>query len=431
MSGRDPVSARPVPAQGPVPARDPLSAGDPVSGRDPVPGRDPVSGRDPVPGGGRVPRPPEWPARTPWPAHDHASRRDRLRQAFAAAGIDLLLVTAPANVAYLSGFTGSNGQLVVSSRADDDRLITDARYEERAASEAPALPVALSRDPVAVALDLGGAARLGVEAEHLSWSTARELQRRATDHGTEVVPTAGLVEALRVVKDETELVRLRRACELTVAALDWLVEEVAAVGRTERELATALERRFVDLGADGVAFPSIVASGPHSAIPHHRATDRALAAGDLLTIDCGALLDGYHADFTRTFAVGHLTPDLVAVHELVQAAQEAGRRASVAGSTGGEVDAAAREVITAGGHAERFVHGTGHGVGLDIHEAPTVARGARATLEARTAMTVEPGVYLPGSGGVRIEDTLVITADGPPTTLTTARRDLRVLPRGR
>jgi Xaa-Pro aminopeptidase len=365
------------------------------------------------------------------PAHDHADRRDRLRSRLEDAGADLLLVTAPANVAYLSGFTGSSGQLLIGADASADRLVTDGRYEERAAHEAPSLDLVLSRDPAGAALTHAPGDRLGVEAHHLTWSAARHLERRAEDSRTQVVATTGLVEALRSVKDAAELARLARACELTVAALDWLVDEVVAIGRSERELATALERRFIDLGADGVAFPSIVASGPNSSVPHHSPTSRPLEVGDLLTVDCGALVGGYHADFTRTFAIGHLDDELVAVHELVQSAQAAGRRAAVGGSTGGEVDAAARQVIEAAGHGDRFVHGTGHGVGLDIHEAPAVARGARATLEPRTAMTVEPGVYLPGLGGVRIEDTIVVTADGPPTLLTTAPHDLRVLPRGR
>jgi Xaa-Pro aminopeptidase len=366
-----------------------------------------------------------------WPAHDHVGRRERLRARCSDDGIDLLFVTTPANVAYLSGFTGSNGQLLIASHASEDRLVTDARYEERAAAEAAGLEVILSREPVGIALEAAGDARVGAEADHLTWARARDLERRAAEGDAEVVPTRGLVEALRVTKDAAELARLTHACELTIAALAWLVEEVVAVGRTERELATALERRFVDLGADGVAFPAIVASGPNAAIPHHTPSDRPLRSGDLLTIDCGAVVGGYHADFTRTFAIGHLDDELVAVHELVQAAQAAGRAAAVAGSTGGAVDAAAREVIEAAGHGQRFVHGTGHGVGLDIHEAPTVARGSRATLGARTVMTVEPGVYLPGIGGVRIEDTIVVAADGSPTTLTVAPRELRVLSRGR
>jgi Xaa-Pro aminopeptidase len=357
----------------------------------------------------------------------------------ADAGLDLLLVTAPSNVAYLSGFTGSNGQVLVvrdagSGEGDDDRLITDARYVARAAEEAPGMPVVLSRDPIEVALVAaqrsGGAAVLGVEAHHLTWAAARDLDDRARACGVTIEPTTGLVERLRVVKDDVEVERLRLACHLTVEALTWLVDEVVAVGRTERELAVALERRFVDLGADGVAFPSIVASGPNAAIPHHAPGDRRLQAGDLLTIDCGAQVGGYHADCTRTFAIGDVGEELTRVYEVVRAAQEAGRAAAVAGATGGDVDAAARGVVEAAGYGEAFVHGTGHGVGLDIHEAPAVAKGSRATLRAGTALTVEPGVYLPGIGGVRIEDTIVVTADGSPTVLTPAPRDLRVLPGG-
>jgi Xaa-Pro aminopeptidase len=367
-----------------------------------------------------------------WPAHDHAARRDRLRAQLAAEGIDLLLVTTPANVGYLTGFTGSNGQVLVSGRSSEDRLVTDERYEERVALEAAGIPAVLARDWDRVALEAAADGRLGVEAHHLTWAAADQLRTRASEAGsTTVVGTRGLVEALRVAKDDAELARLSRACELTVEALAWLVEEVVAVGRAERELATALERRFVDLGADGVAFPSIVASGPNAAIPHHHPSDRRLVDGDLLTIDCGAVVDGYHADHTRTFALGSPERELASVHELVQEAQAAGRRAATAGSTGEEVDAAARDVIESGGYGGRFVHGTGHGVGLDVHEAPAVARGARATLEPRTALTVEPGVYLPGLGGVRIEDTIVVTADGPPTILTNAPRELRLLPRGR
>jgi Xaa-Pro aminopeptidase len=375
-------------------------------------------------------------------AHDHAGRRDQLRALLPEEGLGLVLVTTPANVAYLSGFTGSNGQLLITLDPDGDRLITDGRYEARAADEAPGLPVVLSRDPVEVALQAataargtggggdGGAAVLGGEAGHLTWAAARDLGDRARAGGVTVEPTTGLVERLRVVKDEIEVELLRRACHLTVEALDWLVEEVVAVGRSERELAVALERRFVDLGADGVAFPSIVASGPNAAVPHHAPGDRRLQEGDLLTIDCGAKVGGYHADCTRTYAVGEVGEGLREVYALVLAAQSAGRAAAVAGATGGDVDEAAREVITAGGYGEAFVHGTGHGVGLDIHEAPAVAKGSRATLRAGTALTVEPGVYLPGIGGVRIEDTIVVTADGSPTVLTPAPRDLRVLPGG-
>jgi len=362
------------------------------------------------------------------PVPDFAGRRDRLRAGLADAGVEALLLTAPASVRWTSGFSGSNGQVLLTASAERDRLITDERYEERAAVEAPGVTVVLTRDPLGIALaSCGDGDRLGAEAAHLSWAEAADWSQRADDVGIEVRPTHGQVERLREVKDAAELARLARACQVTVDALAWLFDEVATVGRTERELATLLERRFVDLGADAVAFPSIVASGPNAAVPHHAPTDRPLRPGDLLTVDCGALVDGYHADCTRTVAIGHLDDHLAAVYAEVEAAQAAGRAAAVAGARAGDVDAACRDHLEARGYGDRFVHGTGHGVGLDIHEAPAVAKGSPATLAAATALTVEPGVYLPGVGGVRIEDTIVVTADGPPNILTTAPRALRVL----
>jgi Xaa-Pro aminopeptidase len=362
---------------------------------------------------------------------DHASRRARLRPALDAADVDLLLVTANPNVTYLSGFTGSNGQLLLAREPSDDRLVTDERYTARAAVEAPGLAVVASRDPGGAAiasLGPGGGVdhRLGVEAGHLTWAAAERLRTRAAERGVEVVATADLVETLRATKDEHEIALLAAACRVTTQALEELVSERLVAGATERELAVWLERRFVDLGADGVAFPSIVAGGPNGAVPHHAPTDRPLRRGDLVTMDCGALVGGYHADCTRTAAVGEVSGELVEVHGVVEAAQAAGRAAATAGARAGDVDAAARAVIEAAGYGTGFVHGTGHGVGLEVHEAPAVARGSAATLAAGTALTVEPGVYLPGTGGVRIEDTIVVTADGAPRVLTDIPRSLRV-----
>ena len=358
-----------------------------------------------------------------WPAHDHAARRDRVR------GDDLLLVTDPVSVRYLSGFTGTNGQLLVASDADDDRLISDERYRERAALEAPDLPLLATRDPVGAALDAVGSAdgRLAVEADHLTWAAARDLLDRAEERGVDVAPTTDRVSHHRRVKDDAEIARLAEACAITERSLAWLVAEVVAPGRSERELATVLERRFVDAGADGVAFPSIVASGPNAAVPHHEPGERTLRPGDVLTIDCGALVDGYHADHTRTVAVDHLDGQLTEVHQVVVAAQAAARAAVVAGAVAGQVDDAARSVIDAAGYGERFVHGTGHGVGLEIHEAPAVGQGSAGRLSGGMALTVEPGIYLPGLGGVRIEDTLVVAADGPARHLTDSPRDLVII----
>ncbi|MFO7961379.1 MAG: M24 family metallopeptidase, partial [Nitriliruptoraceae bacterium] len=269
--------------------------------------------------------------------------------------------------------------------------------------------------------------RLLVEDHDLSWQAGRELVARAAACRVEVEGAQRPVEALRSVKDEAEIERIAAACRLTQEGLEWLFTEVVAPGLTERELAIRLERRFIDTGADGIAFPSIVASGPNAAIPHHEPTDRQLRPGDLLTIDCGAMIDGYHADHTRTVAIGHLDERLTRVHGTVAAAQAAGIAAIRPGAVSGEVDAAARAVIEEAGFGAAFVHGTGHGVGLAIHEAPAVARGATATLRPGIVFTVEPGIYLSGLGGVRIEDTLVVTADGNARALTDTPRELRIL----
>ena len=361
------------------------------------------------------------------PAHDHAARRARARRSVEQHGSTHLLVTDPVNVRYLTGFTGSNGQLLLAPDADDDRLITDQRYDERAATSCPDLDRILDRDPFSATLTAAPSASLLVEAAHLSWQQGRELTDRAAATGVRLDDADGLLERLRLSKDDTELDRLATACALTQDALTWLFAEVVREGRSERELAIALERRFVDAGADGVAFPSIIASGPNAAIPHHEPTDRLLTAGDLLTIDCGALVDGYHADHTRTVGIDHLDAELTEIHDLVRHAQAAGIEAVHAGTTGGAVDAAARQVIEEAGYADAFLHGTGHGVGLRIHEAPSVARESAATLRPGMVLTVEPGIYLPGRGGVRIEDTLVVTSQAPARALTNTPRELRIL----
>jgi Xaa-Pro aminopeptidase len=365
-------------------------------------------------------------------AHDHVGRRQRVRDELASRGASHLLVTDPRNVRYLTGFTGSNGQVLIGLEPAADRLITDARYDERAATEAPSLERLLDRDPIGAVLPLvsGGGAEgslLLVEDHHLSWEAGRDLLERAEACGVEVAGAGRLVEVSRLIKDEAEIERIAEACRITQEGLEWLLTEVVGPGSTERELAVRLERRFIDSGADGIAFPSIVASGPNAAIPHHEPTDRQLRSGDLLTIDCGAMIDGYHADHTRTVAIGHLDEQLTRVHATVVAAQAAGIAAICPGAMSGEVDAAARAVVEEAGFGDAFVHGTGHGVGLAIHEAPAVARGTTATLRPGIVLTVEPGIYLSGLGGVRIEDTLVITADGTARTLTDTPRELRIL----
>lgn len=354
-------------------------------------------------------------------------RRDRVRAALADQGLDALLVTYLTNVRYLSGFSGSNGAVLVARDVHDDRLITDFRYITQAASECPGIDVVVER-----AVDAGGAAhavaigaaRLGFEAERMTVAAHEGL--RAAHRDLDLVPTAGLVESLRRTKDDDELAALAEACRISDAALADLLPQVR-VGMTERQVARLLDALMLDHGAEAVSFDTIVAAGPNSAIPHHRPTDRPIGAGDLLKIDFGALHAGYHADETRTFVVGaEPEPWQRELHALVARAQQAGVDALAVGAELRDVDHAARSVIAAAGHAEHFGHGLGHGVGLDIHEAPMIGYSAAGILGDRTPVTVEPGVYLPGRGGVRIEDTLVVRADGP-VSLTTTMRELLVL----
>ena len=355
------------------------------------------------------------------------ARRDRLRGRLADLGIDALLVSSPTNVRYLTGFTGSNGAVLVASQERRDRLATDFRYLTQVVDQCPDIEVVEARSVVdglaayAVSTGLG---RVGFEAAHLSVAGHAAVSDEHRD--LELVPTSGEVELLRTAKDDGELAKLAEACRLSDVALAQLLPEIR-VGLTERQIARRLEWLMLEVGADAVSFDSIVAAGPNSAIPHHSPTDRPLERGDLLKIDFGALHDGYHADETRTFVVGaDPEPWQRDLHELVARAQRAGVEALAVGADVRDVDHAARSVIAAAGHAEHFGHGLGHGVGLDIHEAPMLGHSATGILGDRTPVTVEPGVYLPGRGGVRIEDTLVVRTGGP-VSLTTTTRDLLVL----
>lgn len=348
-------------------------------------------------------------------------RRAALRARLAEAGLDGLLVTKLVNVRYLSGFTGSAGRLLVTT--DDAVLATDGRYLEQAAGEVGDLPVVDGRGLDWVRERLGSAARLGVESHALPWDAARALDTELPD--VEVAPAPHHVEELRRAKDEGELALIARACAATDAAFAALVSFLAP-GLTEREVARRLEDRLLDAGADAIAFATIVASGPNGARPHHTPGVRVLARGDLVTVDFGAAVDGYASDMTRTVALGEPAAELRETYELVRTAQAAGVAAVRDGVTAGEVDAACREPITAGGRGDRFVHPTGHALGLEIHEEPILRSGSTARLSRRMAVTVEPGVYLPGLGGVRIEDTVAVAADAA-QILTLSPKELVVL----
>jgi Xaa-Pro dipeptidase len=355
---------------------------------------------------------------------EHGTRRQRVRDAF-AAGQDAALITDLVNVRYLTGFTGSNAALLLTP--DRTVLGTDSRYRTQAAAQSPDTELLIDRATARALLteaERTGVRRLGFEAHHVTVEAHQGFLAQCPS--LELAPLGHLVEALRVVKDESELAALRQAAAIADSALAEVLEGLV-LGRTERHLARELERRMLDKGAEAAAFPSIVAAGPNSAVPHHRPTDRRIAFGDLLKIDFGARFDGYHSDMTRTFVVGSNPADWqVEIHDLVFAAQRAGREALAPGADVVSVDAAARQVIEAAGHGEHFGHGLGHGVGLQIHEAPLLAANSSGRLASGTPLTVEPGVYLEGLGGVRIEDTLVVTDEGP-ELLTLTTKELLVL----
>lgn len=354
----------------------------------------------------------------------HAVRRERLADHLTTVGAEAALVTRLVNVRYLTGFTGSNAALLVTP--EHAVLATDGRYITQSAAQAPDVERVIDRACAAALLTRAGRdglRRVAFEAHDVTVEAHQALS--GLDGAPALVPLGHAVEELRTVKDDEELALLREACAIGDRALQELFGTIAP-GRTERDIARELEGRMLDHGADGIAFETIVATGPNSAVPHHRPTDRVVEAGDLLKIDFGALYRGYHADCTRTVVIGEPADWQREIHALVREAQRAGRHALAPGVDVLTVDAAARDVITAAGYAESFTHGLGHGVGLEIHEAPSIGHNATGRLDARTPVTVEPGVYLPGRGGVRIEDTLVVR-DGEPELLTTTPRDLLVL----
>src|SRR5690606_1565002 len=363
----------------------------------------------------------------------HVDRRARLAELLTYDKLDAALVTNLTNVHYLTGLASSNAALLLTADGAAT-LATDGRYATAAADVAADVELVIERH-VAPALAVRAAAgttaaRLGVEEHHLtleSWKSIRRALDEA-DGSTELVDLGRAVEKLRTTKDDTELEALTEACAISCRALEDLYAAGRFVGRTEKEVALDLARRMYAHGADGIAFETIVAAGENSAIPHHRPGDGQIAKGDLLKIDFGAIHRGYHADCTRTSVVAAEPADWQReIYDIVQAAQRAGRQALVVGEDCLGVDTASRSVIDAGGYADQFGHGTGHGVGLQVHEAPTLGYSATGTLADRMTVTVEPGIYLPGRGGVRIEDTLVVRAAGVPDLLTPTTKDLLVL----
>lgn len=354
----------------------------------------------------------------------YAERRQRLLDEVASMELDAVLVTQLVNVRYLTGFTGSNAALLVLP--DTTVLATDGRYATQAGEQAPDIDVLVDRQLAAALVRRGDESRvrrLGFEAHHMTVAEHDAVSALVGDIA--FVRMGEPVETLRAVKDDSELELLADACRITGEAFDRIVAELRP-GRTERDVAHALEEHMRALGADGISFDTIVASGPNSAMPHHAPGDRALETGDFVKFDFGALLGGYHADMTRTVVLGAAAEWQREVYEIVAAAQRAGRAAVRPGASCRDVDAAARAVVDDSDFTGRFVHPLGHGVGLQIHERPTLTATAPDTLAERMPVTIEPGVYLPGRGGVRIEDTVVVRPDGPELLTTTTRELLEI-----
>jgi Xaa-Pro aminopeptidase len=359
-----------------------------------------------------------------------AGRMGHLRAGIDTAGVDALLVTELANVRYLTGFTGSAGVLLVTgTRAV---LVTDGRYRTQAAEQLGAAGLdgvvelcvgglQAQRQALADAATAAAVHRLGLEADHVSWSAQRHWAEDLAP--AEPVATSAVVEVLRQRKDAGELARMERAASIADAALGEVLPMLGQRPR-EDEVALALDTAMRRLGAEDRAFETIVASGENAAKPHARPTARVIGGGDPVVVDFGSIFEGYRSDMTRTFCVGGEPPGLLGrVFAVVGRAQAEGVAAVRAGVATGDVDKACRDVIAAAGWKDAFEHGTGHGVGLDIHEAPAVGPGSAAILVPGVVVTVEPGVYLAGVGGVRVEDTVVVTEDGC-RTLTRFPKDI-------
>jgi Xaa-Pro aminopeptidase len=356
---------------------------------------------------------------------DHASRRSRLHQRLEDPALDAVLITRLVNVRYLTGFTGSNGQLLAIPGGGV--FFTDSRYEEQSRREVPDLRRVIYPQKLAVALaevaSAEGLRRIGFEAAGMTYRTWREL----TDlEGIDLEPLQeDEVERLRWAKDLEEIAHLERAQEVTDAAFDRVIGKLAE-GVTERQVAFELDLAMREIGAERVGFDTIVAFGEQAAEPHHGPSERALRRGDVVKMDFGCVVEGYHSDMTRTVAFGEPETRLREIHELVLRAQLAGIEAVRSGISGGEADRAARSVIEDAGLGDRFGHSLGHGVGLEIHEGPTLRVGSEDVLPEGAVVTVEPGVYVPGLGGVRIEDAVVVGTDGCRPLPRTAK-DLLVL----
>lgn len=350
----------------------------------------------------------------------------RLREILTAQSLDAVLITCPENRRYLSGFSGSAGVLLIS--ADQATLVTDFRYWEQAAEEASHFYLAKQGsdlwESTAEWIKRSSWRRLGFEGDNLSFERVQKLQGLLKE--TEMVSISGILNQLRWVKDPGEIALLRRAEEITDRAWRKTLD-ILKPGVTEKELALEFDYQLRRNGADGSAFSTIVASGVRSALPHGAPTDKRIALGELVLIDGGALVEGYHGDMTRTVVLGRADSEQIRIYQLVLKAQKLALDGLKAGVTGKEVDGIAREFLTRSGYGEHFGHGLGHSVGLEIHEQPRLSTSETARIPAGAVITVEPGIYLPGWGGIRIEDLVVVEKNGLFNLTSSPKEDLWVI----
>ena len=337
------------------------------------------------------------------------SRLTSLRALLAPAGVDVLVVSSRENVRYLSGFSGSSGSLLIDETAA--LLVTDTRYAEQSALEAPGFEIEVSgANPSLAAARRAGSRRVGFEASAIPWDLFETMRREVETAGGALTPCRGLVEGLRVVKDAGELELIQRAVDITSAAFEETLPLVRP-GAVERDLALEIEFRMKRAGAEELSFDLIVASGPRASLPHGRAGERRIGEGEFIVFDIGARFRGYHSDMTRTVFTGRPDDRAREIYRTVLDAQQRAIARVGPGAACAEIDATARGAVDEkwpGG----FGHGTGHGVGLQVHEAPRIGPRSDETLSAGMVLTVEPGIYIPGEGGVRIEDMVVVTSAG-------------------
>lgn len=354
----------------------------------------------------------------------HRKRVEAVRRRMAEENLEAIFITYLPNIRYLSGFTGSAAVLCIT--LTQAWILTDFRYWEQATRQAPGFTLYRLQSRRFVEIlpeflkEIGSPHRVAFESAHLTVDQWMSWKEAVPD--VEWVPTKDWIETMRAVKDEEELARIREAARVADATMAYLRRRLRP-GMTEREAAWLAERYLRTHGGDDVAFDVIVASGPNAAMAHHHPGDRPLKVGEPIIVDLGARVDGYHSDITRTFVLGRMPRRFRELYAIVLRAQEAAIRNMRAGMRGKEIDALARSVIEEAGYKEAFGHGLGHGVGLEIHEKPSAGPIAEDSVPAGAVLTVEPGIYLSGWGGIRIEDMVVIDTDGVREILTRASRD--------